>query len=173
MIDRLLRLTRRSRGLDFALFAVLIVILLGVVKFLPGPQSRQVIGNVRVIDGDSLILAGEQVRLRGIDAPELAQSCERGGRSWSCGREARDRLRRLIERRTVTCDAAKRDQHERLLGVCKAGRQEINRWMVENGWAVSYGAYAKAERAARDARRGIWSGTFERPRDWRDAQRGR
>lgn len=169
MIARLIKLTRRYRGLDFALFACLIVALLAIIRLLPEPEMRQVIGNVRVVDGDSIELAGERVRLRGIDAPELAQSCQRGGRDWACGRQARDRLRRMIGSETVTCKAARRDKHNRLLGICKAGEREINEWMVTNGWAVSYDEYGAAERAAQKARRGLWSGTFERPRDWREA----
>ena len=39
--------------------------------------------------------------------------------------------------------------------------------MVERGWAVAYGAYDAEERLAREELRGLWAGSFDRPRDWR------
>lgn len=63
------------------------------------------------------------------------------------------------------------DKHDRLLAVCSIGDVELNRWMVENGWAVAYGRYRDEERMAENQRRGIWQGRFERPRDWRDRDR--
>ena len=51
------------------------------------------------------------------------------------------------------------------------GEVELNRWLVEEGWAVSFGGYQGAERTARTARKGVWAGEFLRPADWR-ADRG-
>jgi endonuclease YncB( thermonuclease family) len=39
--------------------------------------------------------------------------------------------------------------------------------MVEEGFAVAFGAYQSEEAAARSARRGIWASEFERPQEWR------
>jgi len=124
-------------------------------------------GTVRVADGDSLVLAGERIRLQGIDAPELAQSCTRAGADYPCGREARAALARLVAGHAVACESRRRDRYERLLATCTAAGVELNRAMVEAGWAVSYGDYRAAEAAARQAGRGLWAGPFERPQDWR------
>lgn len=167
MLDSITRRMRRHRGLDFVAFAVLVVVLLAVLRWLPDPASRQVAGGVRVIDGDSLEVAGERIRLRGIDAPELAQTCRRDGKDWHCGREATRHLRRHIGGRAVACEGRERDKHDRLLAVCRAGEEDLNAWMVEQGWAVAFGDYHGAEGAARRARRGLWAGEFERPSDWR------
>lgn len=136
------------------------------------PESDEtpanIAGSARVIDGDSLIVDGYEVRMVGIDAPEGRQNCQRRGRSWPCGEESSSRLRALINRKTVTCDVEGRDRFGRLLSICNVGGNNLNRAQVRNGWAVSYGRFKKEERMAKANKSGIWSGTFQRPRAWRD-----
>ena len=118
-------------------------------------------GQPRIIDGDSIRIVGETIRLVGIDAPEGRQLCQNPkGQDWACGRQATSALRKLIAGRDVQCTGSERDRGGRLLAVCRVGQQEINRWMVEEGWAVSYNDYPKVESRARNAKKGIWSGTF-------------
>jgi endonuclease YncB( thermonuclease family) len=140
-------------------------------RMAPGPlgpgEFGELSGYVTVIDGDSLRLGGSEVRLVGIDAPEGRQTCQRDGREWDCGEESRRQLQRLIGRQKVSCRSVKRDKHGRYLGTCEAGGKTLNSAMVESGCAVSYGSYGAEERAAKAAGRGIWSGTFQMPREWR------
>jgi len=133
-----------------------------------GPLPNVIQGKTRIVDGDSLYVDAFEVRLVGIDAPEGRQMCQRNGRDWPCGRKSADGLRALIGRERVKCEVEKRDKHSRLLAVCYAGRTNLNLSQVKNGWAVSYGRYRADERSARQKKRGIWSGTFMRPKDWRD-----
>ena len=134
----------------------------------PTDAPEVIEGKTRIVDGDSLYVDGYEVRLVGIDAPEGKQLCRRSGKSWPCGRQSAERLRALIGRERVRCKVEKRDQHRRLLAVCTAGRSELNRLQVKNGWAVSYGRYKSDERKARRQKRGIWAGSFMRPKEWRD-----
>lgn len=136
----------------------------------PG-ESGELSGFVKVIDGDSFRMGGDEVRLVGIDAPEGRQTCERAGQSWDCGEEARRQLLRLIGGQKVICRSVERDKHGRYLGTCEAGSKVLNAAMVESGLAVAYGNYRSEERAAKAGRRGLWSGTFQMPREWR-ADRG-
>lgn len=149
--------------------AVLLILVLAGLIWLQGEAFRdEMAGAARVADGDSLEIAGERIRLKGIDAPELAQNCRRDGASWACGRAAQKALSRKINGQPVSCEGAEFDRHERLLAYCKANGVALNQWMVEEGWAVSYGASFKAEeRAAKAARRGLWAGEFEMPHIWR------
>jgi endonuclease YncB( thermonuclease family) len=124
-------------------------------------------GAARATDGDSLVVGGARIRLEGIDAPELAQNCRRDGSDYACGREAREALADLIAGRDVSCESRQSDRYGRALAVCAAGGVELNRAMVEAGWAVAYGGYRDAEAAARRARRGLWAGTFDEPQEWR------
>lgn len=128
-------------------------------------------GAFHAADGDSLTIGGERMRLKGIDAPELVQSCQRGGKSWACGREARDALQRLVSNAATQCGGTERDQYQRLLVICRSGTLDINGEMVRTGYALSYGDYRSEEDEARGARSGLWAGTFERPRDFRDDER--
>jgi len=128
-------------------------------------------GAFQAADGDSLAIGGERMRLKGIDAPELVQSCQRGGKSWACGREARDVLQRLVSNAATQCGGTERDQYQRLLVTCRCGTLDINGEMVRTGYAVSYGDYGREEDEARGQRAGLWAGTFERPRDFRDDER--
>jgi endonuclease YncB( thermonuclease family) len=134
----------------------------------PAVPSR-LMGDIRVIDGDSLWVGGREVRLAGIDAPELHQTCEREGRAYPCGRIARAILKRKLRHSDVMCETSKNDRYGRALGTCKAGGEDINADMVRDGLAVAYGAYRDEENEARLARRGLWSGTFQVPSDWRRA----
>ena len=128
-------------------------------------------GAGRTIDGDSLMVGREEVRLFGIDAPEFAQTCTRGGQSWACGSAAADQLAKLIAGKQVTCTSLGSDQHGRTFARCTAGSTDLNRVMVASGYAVAFRRYSfdyiSAEESAKAARRGIWSGTFELPSDFR------
>lgn len=131
------------------------------------PLPEAVKGAGRPIDGDSLWVGRDEVRLKGIDAPEGRQSCTRAGASWPCGDAARDELRRLIGKDVVECRASERDKHGRVLGYCRAGNRDLNAGMVASGLALAYGGYLREEGEAKARKRGLWSGEFERPRDWR------
>ncbi len=135
------------------------------------PGTGAIEGNAHVVDGDSLVVAGREIRLDGIDAPEGRQQCMRNATAWPCGEEARRHLMRAVGSQPVTCRSGQTDQYGRHLAVCEVAGRSLNAEMVEAGWAVAYGDYASEEREARAAKRGLWSGEFERPRDWRARNR--
>jgi len=134
-------------------------------------ETPQIVGPARVIDGDSLVVAGVEIRLHGIDAPEYRQYCFRGGRPWACGLDATRVLRTLIANRPVACRAREEDRYGRTVAACSVAGSDLGAAMVAGGHATAYGAYELEERAARNAGRGIWSSRFERPADWRAKHR--
>jgi endonuclease YncB( thermonuclease family) len=154
---------------------ILFIAVLALAEWLRGPASPSrgpaptspLAGSPRLVDGDSFHLGGDEVRLVGIDAPEGRQTCTRNGAIWPCGEDSWRTLMQLIAKRSISCTARERDQHGRVLAVCFAGQTELNREMVASGMAVAYGNYEREEAAARAARRGLWSGEFERPKAWR------
>ena len=131
------------------------------------PFPANVTGVARPIDGDSLWVAGHEVRLQGIDAPEGRQTCRRGGEDWACGDEAYRELGRAIGGDSVTCNFSRRDAYGRLLARCSAARRDLNAAMVRMGMAVAYGDYVREEAEARSSGRGLWAGEFEAPSKWR------
>jgi endonuclease YncB( thermonuclease family) len=131
--------------------------------------------SARVIDGDTLEWNGERVRLMGFDAPEMQQTCERGGVTWLCGKEARKALANWIGGRDVDCVGDERDRYERLLAHCSVDGQDVGEWMVSRGLAVAYYRfsyeYERAEHKAKSAKLGMWAGEFAKPWDWRKGRR--
>lgn len=124
-------------------------------------------GRPRLVDGDSFFVGKAEVRMKGIDAPEGRQMCQRAGREWACGEDAKRELQKLIGGQPVSCRIDETDQHGRLLGYCSSGGRDLNAGMVASGFAVAFGGYESEERTARSAKRGVWSGQFQPPRDWR------
>lgn len=130
-------------------------------------------GFAEAVDGDTLRLEGERLRLIGLDAPEYQQMCERGDAAVPCGREAAAALRKLIARAPALCIADRRDRYRRPLVSCQIEGRDIGAELVRAGMAVSYlGGYAREEASARAAGAGLWAGRFERPEDYRRRQRG-
>jgi endonuclease YncB( thermonuclease family) len=126
------------------------------------------------IDGDTLRAGnGAEYRLYGIDAPELKQTCEEAnGKTWLCGRAAKTKLTNLMKGGNVTCEEKTKDRHGRVIAVCSAeGILDLGEAMVLAGYAVDLASegnpYKQAKKEARDAKRGIWRGTFEEPAQWR------
>ena len=133
-------------------------------------------GVASVIDGDTIEIHGTRIRLNGIDAPESGQRCQNArGTAWRCGQQAALALSDRIGRRQVNCQQTDTDRYGRVVADCFAGGENLNRWMVHDGWAVAYvrysDDYSHDEDLARAARRGIWSAEFEMPWDWRQARR--
>lgn len=141
-----------------------------VVSYRLGP-ARMLAGHAVAIDGDSLRVAGEELRLEGIDAPEYRQTCRRqDGGEVPCGRAARDALARMLVQADPRCTVGRVDRYGRGLARCMIGALDVNATMVRDGHAVAYGDYSREEAQARAARRGIWAHDFDRPADWRRRQ---
>ena len=135
-----------------------------------GPLTFE--GLARVIDGDTLEIAGQRVRLEGIDAPESAQSCAKAdGAAWPCGHVAASALHALVAGKTVVCDRTGRDKYGRTLGLCFAEGDDINGALVRAGYAWAFvkfsQAYVAVEAQARAAKAGVWQGAAQAPWDFR------
>ena len=132
-------------------------------------------GRARVVDGDTLEVSGVKVRLFGVDAPELDQRCERGGRVWACGQAAREALAGIVGRQRVVCDVQDIDRYGRDVAVCQVGDQDVGAVMVREGMAIAYrrysGRYVNAEAAARREGLGLWTSTYVQPEAYREAER--
>jgi endonuclease YncB( thermonuclease family) len=161
------RRSRLSRPLEYAVAAAFLIAVSVLAAALAKVSTDRHSGTALAVDGDSLKIGEIRIRLEGIDAPELRQTCTVQGRSFECGREARDHLRRLIGGRAVSCTAWQKDKFGRMLGRCTVPGVELNATMVRDGWAVAFGDFDAEEAEARAERRGMWQGEFQSPRDWR------
>jgi len=128
--------------------------------------AQTVSGPARIIDGDTVEVEGVTVRLYGIDAPEISQSCTRNGRAWACGAWARDVLAEL-SRGGLRCKGREQDRYGRLVATCTGAAGDVAAGMVARGAAFAYREYSldyvDAEKRAAVARIGLWDGEAERP----------
>lgn len=135
-------------------------------------SSERYQGFARLIDGDTIVVQDQGMRLNGIDTPEPAQRClDDRNREYRCGKNASDALNRLIRGRPVICIGSVRDDYDRLIAECTVGDVSLNREMVRLGWAVAYEEYTDRYLPeaieAQKANRGIWRGAFQRPNEFR------
>lgn len=160
---------RRPLILD-ALFAIFILIAIAfLVSRIPQTTdaTQEWTGIATIIDGDTITLQQQRLRLKGIDAPEMKQSCRIDNQRQACGVSAKQALQQKTARQIIHCTSSARDKYKRFLANCYLGQTDINQWLVEEGYAVSYYDYPAQEREARTNKRGIWAGEFERPQNWR------
>ncbi|WP_412026662.1 thermonuclease family protein [Deinococcus yunweiensis] len=149
------------------------LLLSGVALAVPATTTT---GIPSVIDGDTLDIRGTRFRLHGIDAPESAQTCRRNGQAYRCGQQVALLLAAKVRNRNVTCTQRDRDRYGRVVAVCRLTTtgEDLNAWLVRQGWAVAYTAYSRdyvvQETLARRNRVGLWAGSFERPEIWRKAR---
>lgn len=138
---------------------------------LPALASK-ITGTASVIDGDTLDIHGQRIRLHGIDAPESGQLCtDAAGKSYRCGQKAALWLSDLIGRQTVTCQQRDKDRYGRIVAACSISIGDIGSLMVKAGHALAYTKYSAdyvaAQREAETARAGMWAGQFQPPWEWR------
>jgi endonuclease YncB( thermonuclease family) len=129
-------------------------------------------GYAKIVDGDTIVVARELVRLHGLDAPELDQTFWWRGERIACGMMAMAALEALTAGIQLRCQAVERDRHGRLVAkVFSSDGDDIGRRLVLAGWALAYRQYSSdyvdAEAEARKAKRGMWRGTFAKPWEWR------
>ena len=133
--------------------------------------AQLLFGQARAVDGDTLAIGETYVRLHGIDAVESAQTCNRAGQPWECGREAQEYLARLIEGATVQCRQRDRDSYGREVATCRANGRDLSQAMVDTGFAIALRHYSEAYVSTEDAARsrgiGIWASEFQNPADFR------
>lgn len=139
--------------------------------------ADNLVGRATVIDGDTVEIHGQRVRLEGIDAPESSQTCRdrEAGADVRCGQRASLWLADLIGTSPVSCTDAGKDRYGRMLAHCAVGGRDIGAAMVDAGWALAFVRYSREyepqEAKARDAMAGLWQWEFVPPWAWRRGAR--
>ncbi len=148
------------------------------------PALADMTGRPKIIDGDTIELQGQAIRLYGIDAPELGQACTIKERTYDCGMVARTALLDLTAGVAVTCKVVSakvvsaepgRATEDGRPGRCFAQGYDLSEGMAYTGWALALPEvserYLVFEERAQAAGRGLWKGRFVTPWDWRRGKR--
>ena len=144
-------------------------------------DTKSISGKTDVIDGDTIKIKGQSIRLVGIDAPEKKQLCKKPylslfiftfSKSYQCGETSTSSLKKFINNQIILCKIEeKKDFFKRYLGTCFKGKSNINSWLVKNGHALAFRKYSKKylneELYAKNNKIGLWQGTFQMPWEWR------
>src|SRR5947207_4600949 len=135
-------------------------------------EAADITGVPKIREGDHIQIGNTRIRLGGIDAPSVDQLClNHTGERWTCGIAARDELIKHADNKPWTCHVRQTDRRGRQVARCEVDGEDIQKWMVKSGWALSYVRfshdYDADEKAAREAKAGMWQGAFIAPWDWR------
>lgn len=125
------------------------------------------------LDGDDIIINGQDYRLEGVDAFEGNQVCRASdGQVQLCGRQAKAALSALLAGAHVTCVPTGKRHKTRLIANCSAGGLDVEAELVRSGWALVRPDFLSPARAAelcaieaqaKANKAGAWAGEFELP----------
>ncbi len=145
-----------------------------LLLLLPGlANAADITGIPKIRDGDQIQIGTTRIRLGGIGAPSADQLClNTKGERWTCGAAARDELIKYAGNKPWTCRTRQvAVRSGRIVARCEAGGEDLQKWLVRNGWALADVRFSRDyeadETAAREAKLGMWQGAFIAPWDWR------
>ena len=176
--DRVYREQRNGLGRSLAIALLLAAMMVAAWFYGLWTDQRQPVPiagqTIYVVDGDSFVVGTRKLRLDGIDAPELKQTCRDSQNvEWACGRVSRAALEKRLLEPSLSCTAGAQDRYARSVATCRStSTPDIAAAQVSDGMAVTHEFngmrdYGRDEDIARNQKRGIWRGAFDRPDDWR------
>lgn len=129
----------------------------------------EIAGMPRIIDGDTLEVAGQRIRIGGIDAPEMREQCQdAAGQQWPCGSWAKDAAQAMLAGHMLRCVDLGQRSYDRVVGRCYLDGRDIAIDLIEAGAARpclrhareqgQEQTYLRAEQRAVKARAGVYSG---------------
>ena len=166
------------KKLNLNLFSLLIFLLFPIISI---SSEKVILGKAKVIDGDTIKINKEKIRLYGIDAPEKKQICKKiylsflifnFQKNYKCGEKSTLALSKKLKKEKIKCILRDdKDRYKRNIGTCYIKNQDINAWLVKSGHALAYRKYSTKyvpeEEYAKENKLGIWRGTFMSPEKWR------
>ena len=127
--------------------------------------------NLRIVDGDTIVLNKEKIRFSGIDTPELKQTCLIDDLKVACGISAKILLVKKIGNAIPECISEGKDAYKRTLAECFVNGESLSKFLVRSGYAFAYRKYSKKfikdEEFAKKNKLGMWAMTFQYPWDYR------
>ena len=131
-----------------------------VFRLFSGVCLADIVGRASVIDGDTIEIHGQRIRLHGVDAPEKGQPCfDAANEPFRCGQKAAMALDEFVEQSPVSCREKDVDRYGRIVATCQVRGEDIELWLVKSGNAFAYRRYSSdyigAEQEAKNNRRAM------------------
>ena len=127
--------------------------------------------NIKVTDGDTIVINKEKIRFVGIDTPELKQTCAKDDEKIFCGEIAKNLLIKKIGNEIPKCISEGKDRYNRVLAECFVNGESLSSFLVRHGYAFAYRKYSKKfikdEEYAKKNKIGMWVMEFEFPWNFR------
>lgn len=148
------------------------ILLIALLLTLPRlAYAADVTGIAKIRDADHVMIGSTRIRLGGVDAPGVDQLCLNAeGERWTCGASARDALTKHTAGKPWTCKIRRTDKFGQSVARCMVDGEDIQKWLVANGWALAFLKFSRdfeaEEAAAKSAKAGLWAGAFFAPWDW-------
>ena len=141
---------------------------------LASQSAADIIGRIQVVDGDTIRVSGQVIRLFGVDAPEAKQTCQTSeGLHWSCGAWVSDVLRNAFDGQEARCVEVEQDRYGRSVARCEVAGVDLGRWLVQRGLAFAYRKYSMDydldEKRAAINDRGLHASRVQNPAGFRAA----
>lgn len=134
-------------------------------------EWQQLRGRPWVIDGDTLEIRGERIRLYAIDTPELGQPWwNEDDDHADAGLLAKEALAALIQGRRLSVRVLREDQYGRSIGIVKVDGRDVAKSLVSRGLAFAspgHNRYRRSHNAARRRKTGFWRGDLQMPWEYR------
>lgn len=160
---------QRISTLPRQLLAASLLLLAGSCANAQAPGSLNkgdlITGTAVVVDGSSLDIKSNRIRIWGVDTPERGAWCYRNGRRWKPADDATSALRRCVQGKTVTCRVQNIERswfRRRHTSECwTEDGQDVGECMIRGGWATDYtcfsdGYYRDLETEAKNKDMGLW-----------------
>jgi endonuclease YncB( thermonuclease family) len=143
--------------------------------------DKNISGIAMVVDGDTIKVGENKIRLLIIDAPEHDQTCFKESAAelteYRCGDMSTNFLKNLVDKKNVSCVYTAKDIYKRYLAECFLDKVSVNKEILKSGMGVIY-SYSSAddevknlENYAKENKLGIWQGPFQLPKDFRKEQK--
>lgn len=148
------------------------ICLVFIVMCVAFSASADVTGRVRVIDGDTFEVAGQRVRLFGIDAPESKQTCvTEQGADWACGAWVTSQVTVMYDKKRAICREEALDRYDRIVARCEVDGRDVGQLLVSEGLAFAYRKYSMRydldEKRAAVNDRGLHASRVQSPAQYR------
>lgn len=126
---------------------------IGLILASPAAAGERLAGRTHVLDGDTIVVAGIHVRLKGVAAPEVEHA---GAPGEPGGEAAKAFMAELVEGQVVVCDLTQERSWGRRVGWCYRDGRDVALALIQAGLArdcprFSGGRYAADDRPAAQA----------------------